>query len=764
MKRFIAATLAMAALLPAAQVLAQPPAVNYALPAAANPGQPTDITLHGGNLAGPSGFWSSLPGAKIELAPGIEGNGTKADQVVYRFTVPAETPVGVYAYRLATGKGVSSARLLMVDDLPSVADNGANKTIETAQPLPFPIAVDGACEAESFDYYKLNVVAGQRVSVEVVARRLGSPLDAVIRLLDASGRELAYSDDEAGLGSDGRFAHRFAEAGDYFLEIRDIRYQGGGNHRYRIRVGDFPLVSTPYPMAGQKGSTPKLLALGPDASGVAPINTAVPANVAANRTLLSAKFPNGQGSASLTLIASGQTEQVELEPNDAPETATAVVLPYAINGRFETPKDRDYFEIQGKKGQRFVYSGRARSLGSPSDLFMRLYNDKGGVVAEAEDAGGEEGAINYTFPADGVYRLMVEDLLQRGGPEFAYRVEVAPYQPGFDLSVDADKFDVPKGGVFTTKVTAVRRDYKGPITLSVAGVEGCQVTGNVIAENKNDTTISVTVPPSLESGQLHLIEIVGKAKIGETEFQAKADTLANLRKLFSNLAYPPAVLDGSIALGIGPVFADFFQLAVEPAPVLYPQLAGAATLKVKATKSNGFGDAITLALEGLPAGVTATVAPIAKGKAEADIALAGPGSLAEGDYTFRVVGSATFQNQPKQVVLGNAVLRVVKPIEVTAAAAGPVKRGAAQKLKLSVARAPGIGGAISLKLKNLPVGVSAPAEITIPDGQNEVQIDLTAAADAPLSTTDITAVAAFKVKEKTAVAESGPATLQVAMP
>ncbi len=289
MKRFIAATLAIAALLPAAQVLAQPPAVNYALPGAANPGQPTDITFHGGNLAGPSGFWSSLPGAKIELAPGIEGNGTKADQVVYRFTVPAETPVGVYAFRLATGKGVSSARLLMVDDLPSVADNGANKTIETAQPLPFPIAVDGACEAESFDYYKLNVVAGQRVSVEVVARRLGSPLDAVIRLLDASGRELAYSDDEAGLGSDGRFAHRFAEAGDYFLEIRDIRYQGGGNHRYRIRVGDFPLVSTPYPMAGQKGSTPKLLALGPDASGVAPINTAVPANAAAD-----SRVPVGQ--------------------------------------------------------------------------------------------------------------------------------------------------------------------------------------------------------------------------------------------------------------------------------------------------------------------------------------------------------------------------------------------------------------------------------------------------------------------------------------
>lgn len=764
MKRFIAATLAIAVLPPAAQVLAQPPALTFSVPGAVAPGAPTDLTLFGGNLAGPTGIWSNLPGAKIELTPGVEANGTKADQVVYRFTLPPETPVGVYALRLATGKGVSSARLLLVDDLPSVSDNGANKTVQTAQPLPLAAAVDGACEPESYDYYKLTAAAGQRISVEVVARRLGSPLDSVIRLLDAGGRELAYSDDEGGIGADSRFAHQFAAAGDYFLEIRDIRYQGSGNHRYRLRIGDFPLVTTPYPLAGQKGATPKFVAAGPDVGRMPPMSVGVPMTAPADRIAVSAKFPNGQGSAPMTLIASSQAEQVELEPNDAPEAANAVTLPLAINGRSETPKDRDFFEIQGKKGQRFVFSGRTRSIGSPSDLFMRLYNAAGGVLAEAEDAGPEEGSINVTFPEDGVYRLMVEDLLQRGGSEFVYRIEVAPYQPGFTLAIDADKVDAPKGGVFTVKVTSARRDYNGPITLSVAGVDGCALAANVIPEGKNETTMSVTIPAALESGQLHLIQIAGQAKIGETEFRTTASTLANLRKLFSGLAYPPAALDGSLGLGIGPVFADFFQLAVEPAPVLFSQAAGVGTLTIKTTKANGFDDPITLAVDGLPLGVTATVAPIPKGQAQAAIAIAGPGSLAEGDYTFRVIGTAAFQNQPKQVVLGNAVLRVVKPIEVAAAPAGPVNRGAAQKLKLSVVRAPGIAGPISLKLKNLPAGVSAPAEITIPDGQNEVLIDLTAAADAPLSAADITAVATLKVKEKMLTIESGPATLQVAMP
>jgi hypothetical protein len=92
----------------------------------------------------------------------------------------------------------------MVDDLPSALDNSSNKTIATAQELALPSAVDGACEAESFDYYKFQGVAGQRVTAEVVARRLGYPLDPVLRLLDASGRELAYSDDAPGIGPVGR--------------------------------------------------------------------------------------------------------------------------------------------------------------------------------------------------------------------------------------------------------------------------------------------------------------------------------------------------------------------------------------------------------------------------------------------------------------------------------------------------------------------------------------------------------------------------------
>lgn len=761
MKRFIAAALVVASTLPTCRVFAQAPSLTYAVPAAIVPGQATDVTWYGGNLAGPTGIWCNIPAAAVELTPGIEGNGSAADHIAYRFTTPAETPVGVYAVRLATGQGLSSLRLIMVDDLSTVTDNGSNKTVETAQQLTLPVAVDGACEAESYDFYKFTAVAGQSVSVEAVSRRLGSAMDPVIRLLDSAGRELAYSDDEEGLGADGYFAHRFAEAGDYFVEIRDMRYQGG--HRYRLRLGDFPLVTTTFPLAAQLGSSPKLAVAGTAIDAVLPFTVSVPRDWPGSRLPVGAKYSDGQGSALLTLAVSNSPEQVELEPNDAPETASPVSVPGAVSARFEVADDRDYFQLQAAAGQRLLIRGRTRSLGSPTDLFLRLYKADGSLLVEAEDSGIDEGLVDYTFPEEGMYRLMVEDLHHRGGPDHAYRIVVEPYSPGFTLAVEADKFDVPQGGVFVAKVTSARRDYNGPITLSIAGAgDGFTLANNVIPEGQNEVVMSVTAPAGLAPGPVRLINIVGQAKIGEADFTANASTLTPLRALLGALAYPPADLDGSIGLGVGPVFPDFFQLAADP--VIFPQVAGAASFPVKATKLNGFDDPITLAVDGLPAGVTATVAPIEKGQAEVAVQLAGPGALAEGDYPFRVIGSATFQNQPRQVVLDSVLLRVVKPLEVTAAPAGPVTGGATQKIKITLTRHAGATGAVTVRFKDLPAGVTAPAELTIAEGANEVEADLTAAAGAPPGAASVKLVAGTTINGRTVTVESLPVAFEVIMP
>ncbi|MGD9723088.1 MAG: LamG-like jellyroll fold domain-containing protein [Pirellulales bacterium] len=681
MKRPIIAAL-IVGLLPASLAWAQPPTLSVLVPLGIQPGKATDVVFHGGNVAGPTTVWTTC-GAAAELTPGVEKNGENPAQVSYRLTAPADAALGVVGVRLVTGKGVSNVRLMLLDDLPSAAENGTNKTRETAQAVALPVAIDGGCDPESSDFYKFTVAAGQRVSIEAFARRLGSPLDPAIRLLAADGRELAYSDDEPASGADSRLTHTFAEAGEYVLEIRDIRYQGGG-HFYRLRIGDFPLPSVPYPLAATKGSAAQVQVTGASVALDSPLAVTMPPQVPGDRLNVAAGYGANQGSSWVTLLATDAPDQLEQEPNDAPEASTAVTLPGALEGRFELPQDRDFFAFQATKGQRLVFRGQTRSLGSPGDLFMRLYNADGGALSEAEDNGADEGAIDYTFPADGLYRLRVEDTHRRGGPDRAYRIAVEPYQAGFTLEAAAEKVDAPQNGVFVVKVTCVRRDYNGPITLSVEGAgEGCQLQHNIIPEGKPETTLHCTLGSSLAAGQIAQLKIVGQAKIGEQEFRATASTLVALRAALSGLPFPPAVLDSQLALGVGPVFPQFFQLASAAPAVSLVKSGAVGSLKVQLTRSNGFDDKVNVSLDGLPKGVTAKPAAIEKGQTEVAVELTSAETVAPGKHPIKVVGSATFQNQPQRFTVEQVAVEG-PPFAIAVAPAGPLAAGGKQKATLAL--------------------------------------------------------------------------------
>lgn len=730
-------------------------------PAGIAAGKPTDVTLHGGNLNAPSGLWTSFP-ATVELTPGVEKNGEDPAKVVYRITPAAEVPIGVAAIRYATKSGVSNLRLLLIDDLPTVDDNGQNKSPETAQELTLPAAVDGAVEAESYDYYKFTGKAGQRVSVEVYAKRLGTALDPTIRLLDTAGKELAYSDDEGGIGADSRFSLLLPADGVYTIELRDITYAGGGAHRYRMRVGDFPLVATAFPLAIQKGQAAELTAAGPAVENVAKVSVTMPAD-AVRAAGSAAKFTGGAQAAPLPVIASDLPEFVCTGPVVDPPFATLATLPCGLNGRFEQPGDNDYFRFDAKAGQRFIFQGQTRSAGSPAALFLRIYDGQGKVLVEADDPIVSETRLDFTAPADGGYFLRASEALRFHGPQYTYRVEVRPYEPGFSLSLDAEQLNVPQGGVFVAKVVVARRDYAGPITLEIKNAgEGWQIAGNTIPENAAETTLSVTVPAGMEPGKLLEIGVVGKAKIGDKDVAVEATTGPALAKVFPGLTVPPPRLVGSLGLGVGPPFPEFFQLAAPEKVAEFPQVIAAGNLKITATRLNNFPDAINLAVAGLPEGVTVATPMIAAGQGEVVLAFTGPAELPEGEHKLTITGSGTFQNQPKSFVVSDVVLKVVKPLDVSVAAAGEIQPGGKQKLKVTLVRRGGEKPEVVIELKNLPAGVTGPAEIKIGPEQSEIEVELSAAADAAaVKMENVQAVAKCKIKDKDVVVESPPGVVEV---
>ncbi len=703
---------------------AQEPVINGATPGAVLPGQPTTVLLQGGNLAGIKGVWTSFPAQAV--VANLAENGTKPDQVVIEVTPGSDVAVGLHGLRVWTDTGVSPLKLLLVDDLPTTAQAGNNTSFATAQAITLPTAVEGNVAGLTTQFFKVTVAEGQTLSLEVLARRIGSPLDPMLRLLDARGRELAFSDDAPGLAGDSQISHKFAQAGDYVVELRDIRYQGGA---YRLRIGDFPCVSTPYPLAIPRGQATAVTLAGLDVAGLEPITITAPADPTISSWPVSLKRAGGQSSGFGQVSLVDRPQFLETEPNNAPEAANRVELSHDINGRFDQRGDVDRYVLKPPAGSTWVFAGITRDQGSPSDLQFKLLKADGNPLAMIDDTGVDEGWAKVTFPEEADYTLVVNDLAMRGGPDYSYRIAIKPYAPGFQLALSTDTFNIPAGGSVFATVTATRFDYGGPIELSVAGLpEGVTASRSVIGPGRNDAVLTLTAGPTYTPGQWHAIRVVGTAADGATT--ATADFAAPLKTRWSNMRYVPANLKTTAAAA--PTAAPGFVCTAEPAEVVFGKQLGTTT-KVRVTRAAGFDEAVAMTLQpaqnGLPPGIAVAVKNIDKGAGEVDLAISADDKAPLGDFTIGLLG--TLKQGDKTVVQPLAIrLSLAEPLKVSAAVGeGKLPAGGELVVKVDVARNPAATGPVEVAFVNLPAGVTA-AATTIPADQSTAEIKLTAAADA----------------------------------
>ncbi|MFT4586908.1 MAG: hypothetical protein ACI8QF_000998 [Limisphaerales bacterium] len=525
---------------------AQAPSIAALEPAAVAPGRSVEVVVRGAGLGSIADVWTSFDANVEQVGDEAPTDGKSA---TLRFTLPTDAQVGVGAIRIATRGGVTSPYLLMIDDLPSAPRVAAGGAFDQARELPWPAAVDGACDDSHSRFYRLKLSAGKRVAIECVAQRIGSKLDPLMRLFDRDGRQVAQSEDVAGIGADARFSFAAKVSGGFVLEVRDSLYEKSEAHRYRLRIGGFPFATLPFPLGSEPGASVTTTVLGTELDGVESVKLKV--SDRSLRQRVGVPSSKGSGSGFVRMVADALKDGVEAEPNNTPEQATKIQLPLAINGRFEKNADRDFYEFEAKKNEQWAFVGQTRSLGSPSALFVQLYDAKGKLLKEADVTKSNEAGITNRFSADGKYRLLIEELTRTGGPAHGYRMEIQPWRPGFDLSVSVDKVVAKAGASFELKVAA-RRDkgFDAPITLSIEGAwAGTKLAANVIEKKKSETKLKVTLPSGIEPGQWRHIRIVGKAESGGA-IEATAGTESALKKLFPETPFPPAELIGLIAVGI----------------------------------------------------------------------------------------------------------------------------------------------------------------------------------------------------------------------
>ena len=283
---------------------------------------------------------------------------------------------------------------------------------------------------------------------------------------------------------------------------------------YRLRVGDFPLATTPMPMAARRGTKVKIGFAGPMVDGVAPVEVAVPSDPTVNVVWVAPKGASGLHGWPVALAVSDRDELVEAEPNNAPAKANRLMVPGGITGRFQVSDDTDCYVFTAKKGQKLLVEAQTLELYSPSLIYMQLKNAKTlAVLAQTNPAAPPPGDQRFEFTAgeDGDVILEVHHLNYVGGPSETYHISVTPSVAGFDLVLPADAFELSPGSFAPIPVQVVRRGYTGPIDLSVVGPPGFTGMATVKA-GQTAAVIVVTAKADQPMGPFSAA-IVGKATI-----------------------------------------------------------------------------------------------------------------------------------------------------------------------------------------------------------------------------------------------------------
>jgi hypothetical protein len=720
-----------------APVLVQPnpraPTLSMPVPLGIQRGTAMDLTLTGTNLAAPTGLWTSFP-AYVTI-PTDNDNGKDNVKLRVHLDVPKDAPLGFHSIRLATTRGMSNFRLFCIDDLPQIMEVDTNRSKSTAQAVSHPCVVVGKADAESSDYYKINVKAGERVSFEILGRRLGSGLDPQLTLHDArTGQELpgGHSNDAPGLQADPRLTYVFKEAGEYIIEVRDALYRGGADFWYRLRIGDFPCAIVPIPMAARRGGQTTVHFTGPMVEGVAPVEVAVPADPTVTSVSVAPRGANGLYGWPVILAISDHEERVEQEPNNEPARANRIPVPGGITGQFLQSGDVDHFVFTAKKGQRYVIEAQTHELHSPTEVYMVLKDAKGTQVAASNPSAGPR--VDFTAPADGDFTLAVEHLLYWYGPSEAYRITVTPYEAGFELSLGIDRFDISPGATIPISILATRRDYTGPIDVCVAGHPA--ITGHVTinagqpaAANQPAGTLFLNASPNAPAGPYSL-RIQGCAPIGGKTVLRDANLRAVVTQNLAGLSYPPQPVLSQIGLAV--IEKPPFTLS---ARVEQPEASRGSPvpLTITVSRSAGFTEEITLSAVNLPANVTAALKNIPKGENEIKAELNPAANAPLGQFMISVTGKAKFQEKQYAVTARPFDLALSLPFELklepTVLQLTP---GGKAKAKVTALRRAGYQGPIEVELRNLPANVTAP-KTTIAMGQTAVEIEITAAADAAVA-------------------------------
>lgn len=508
------------------------PLITELQPRGAERSHPFTLTISGRDLPADARIQSTLPAT---FTPTV--NNTKS--LTFLVEPKPEATPGVYPIRIESAKGISNILLLTLGTYPEVTEEESqpyskpnrNDSIETAEPInQNPVTINGTLKGPERDVYRITAKANERRVFEVEARRAGSAIDPTLRLLDASGKQLALSDDTPTAGLDSRLDFTFPHDGNYYVEVHDARFSRQMQNFYRLKMGAYQYADTIFPLGGKRGSTTEVTFTGPGLK--APVKaTADLRTIPSQNVFTTVALPDSPAMPILFAVS------------DLPEFIApiegAIQIPSVINAHLAKPGAIDRYTVKVKPGDKLLFELQARDLGtSKLEGIISIYDSKNKKLDSAgdkplsEDVFAVQGTsrtsndpwLNFTVPADThEITVAIEDLAERGGPHYAYRFITRREAEEFQLTIATPYLNIPAGGTAMLSVNADRRGYDGPITLTIPDLPpGIHLNGGNIAREYLDANnartinrrgiLTLTADPGVELPKRDLI-VVGEGKL-----------------------------------------------------------------------------------------------------------------------------------------------------------------------------------------------------------------------------------------------------------
>jgi hypothetical protein len=510
------------------------PEIGYVYPSGGRAGTTVDVKIGGYDWTTDIQLFVHDPRIKLEilgppgdvLVPpppywfGAKGRGPAwplPREFPARLTIPADVPPGLVRFQAANANGASSVGLFHVSDLPEIAEDPYRKTPQRLADLP--VIVSGQIGLiEEVDQYDFFAPQSGPITIELISRRMGSPLHGLIQVRDEERRAIVDVADTEGNDLTATFTAR--AGAKYTLSLHDLDFAGDKSYVYRLAIVPGPHVVAAYPAAGRRGSTQPIDFIGVGiASGAERLETLT-------RNVM---VPAAAGIGKFTYVLdapAGPARPIELLISDVPETTEAPgasrtiisQLPCAVTGNMESRFGADHFILPLVKGVPWRIEAQAHEIGSPLDPELVLLGPDGKEIAANDDQPGTTSAqLFVTATTDGPHTLIITDRSGKsGGRDANYRLVIERARHDFMIS-GPSQLAAPLGGKFKLALKAVRvGGFKGPVQVSLTDLppEVSAPAEIMIPEGKTEVVVELSCAADAPAAA-SLATLSAMARIGD---------------------------------------------------------------------------------------------------------------------------------------------------------------------------------------------------------------------------------------------------------